>query len=162
MIPIVLIPVSASMPIVPKEAMRYKEQIKTSEIITKIRIIRYVLKDHIPSMELSKSFSCHRNTIRNIIRAFEKNVSEDDKALLLTGETCSSEKLVQRYKSILNKKRIPKTHRRMASGDDGKKIRVGIKQMKIILDQRFGKNQGLAHLTIGQLRGIYQRNNFKT
>src|SRR5664280_931932 len=152
--------------------MQYKEQIKTSEIITKIRIIRYILKEHIPAIEVAKSFSCHRNTIRNIIRTFERNVSEKDQVLLLSpGEQCSQTELTERYQNILNKKRIPKTHKRSAAVADekeivslftDKKIRVGIDQMKITLNRRFGVNQGLANLTLGQLKGIYRRNNLKT
>ena len=166
------LPVSAYVTIVPKEIMEYKEQIKTSEIITKIRIIRYVLKDHVPAVQVAKSFSCHRNTVRNIILAFESNISKKDQVLLLSsGAQCSQAELVQRYENILNKKRTPKTHKRSASTADekeivilftDKKIRVGIDQMKITLDRRFGLNQGLAHLTVGQLKGIYRRNNLKT
>ncbi|MGI8419471.1 MAG: hypothetical protein ACR2LN_02395, partial [Candidatus Levyibacteriota bacterium] len=66
---------------------------------------------------------------------------------------------------------IPKTHKKSASTADAeeivvlftdKKIKVGINQMKLTLDRRFGENQGLAHLTVGQLKGIYKRNNLKT
>ncbi len=165
---IVSFPVPAYVQIVSEEAMEYKEQIKTSELITKIRIIRYVKKDHAPITQVAKSFSCHRNTIHNIIRAFEAIDCEEAKQLLVKpGAQYSQEELATRYNSILNKKRIPKTHTRSASSDDEKEIvslykenniKVGIDQMKIILDRRFGKGQGLAHLTLGQLRGIYKRN----
>ncbi len=153
--------------------MQYKEQINKNELITKIRIIRYVKKEHVPITQVAKSFSCHRNTIRNIIKAFEdeSNISKKNQLMLLSpGANYSQEELVVRYENILNKKRAPKTHRRSASSDDetdiislykDKNIKVGIDQMKIILDRRFGKNQGLAHLTVGQLRGIYKRNGFK-
>jgi putative transposase len=43
-----------------------------------------------------------------------------------------------------------------------KNITVGIVQMKLILIRRFGKDIGLARLTIGQLKGIYKRNQLKT
>jgi putative transposase len=157
--------------ILAKEAMQYKEQIKANELITKIRIVRYVLKEHIPIVEVSKSFSCHRNTIRNIIQAFKKNISEESQMLLLNSGESNLEELTRRYELILNRKRIPKTHKRMSSAEDEKaivelftekKIRVGVKQMKITLDRRFGIDQGLAHLTIGQIKGIYRRNNLKT
>jgi len=164
--------VSASVPIIAKEAMQYKEQIKTSELLTKIRIIRYVLKDHIPVVEVAKSFSCHRNTIHNIIRAFTEVITQEDQLLLLTpGTQHSRAELMERYQKLRNHKRIPKTHKKSASTADAeeivvlftdKKIKVGINQMKLTLDRRFGENQGLAHLTVGQLKGIYKRNNLKT
>ncbi|MGH9856729.1 MAG: hypothetical protein ACRD4B_02685, partial [Acidobacteriota bacterium] len=158
--------------IIPNEPMQYKEQIKENELITKIRIIRYVLKDHIPVCHVALSFSCHRNTIRNVIRSFEELVSEDDQALLLKpGSQVSQDELLLRYQNILNKKRIPKTHKKSASPAQEKKIvtlfskkgiKVGIVQMKLTLDRRFGENKGLSKLTIGQLKGIYKRNNLKT
>lgn len=152
--------------------MEYKEQIRTSELITKIRIIRYVKKEHIPVTNVAQNFSCHRNTIRNIIRVFERVVSHEDQHLLLKAEGQYSQvELMERYQTILNKKRIPKTHKKRASTNDEKeivtlftekKIRVGINQMKLTIDRRFGENQGLAKLTVGQLKGIYKRNNLKT
>jgi putative transposase len=168
------LPLSASayVPIIAKEAMQYKEQIKQNELITKIRIIRYVLKEHLPVSQVAKSFSCHRNTVGNIVRSFAKNITEEDQVLLLQPATqCSQEELLQRYQNLLNQKRVPKTHKKSAYPEDeaaivslfkDKKIRVGIKQMKLTLDRRYGKNQGLAKLTVGQLKGIYKRNKLKT
>ncbi len=164
--------VSAYVSIVPKEVMKYKEQIKTNELITKIRIIRYVKKEHVPIVEVASSFSMHRNTIGKMIKAFEETITPLDQSLLLCpGGQTSSVELIQRYQNILNKKRIPKTHKRSARPKSEKaivtlftkkKIRVGIVQMKLILTRRFGKNIGLAKLTLGQLKGIYKRNKLKT
>ncbi len=152
--------------------MQYKEQIKESELITKIRIIRYVLKEHMPICQVAQSFSCHRNTIHNIIRLFEDLISEEDKMLLLKpGSQCSQDELLLRYQNLLNQKRVPKTHKKSATTAQEKKIvalftkkgiKVGIVQMKLTLDRRFGENKGLSKLTIGQLKGIYKRNNLKT
>jgi hypothetical protein len=152
--------------------MEYKEQIKTNELITKIRIIRYVKKEHLPVVQVAKSFSMHRNTIGKIIKAFEKTITPDDQTILLSpGAQNSQEELIQRYQNILNKKRIPRTHNRSASVKSEKaivklftkkNIKVGIVQMRLILNRRFGENIGLAKLTIGQLKGIYKRNNLKT
>lgn len=152
--------------------MQYKEQSKGNELITKIRIIRYVKKEHLPIVEVARSFACHRNTIHNIIRAFEHLVSQEDQALLLaSGTHLSQDLLVTKYQVLLNHKRIPKTHKRNASVADEeeivelftkKNIKVGIVQMKLTLERRFGANVGLSRLTIGQLKGIYKRNRLKT
>jgi hypothetical protein len=158
--------------ILAKEVMEYKEQIKDNELITKIRIIRYVKKEHIPIVEVAKSFSMHRNTIGNIIKTFEGVIApEDQRMLLQSGAQSSQEELATRYQQILNKKRVPKTHKRSASVKQEtaivalftrKKIQVGTVQMQLTLTRRFGKNIGLAKLTLGQLKGIYKRNNLKT
>ena len=101
-----------------------------------------------------------------------KNILKEDQLLLLNPESqCSQDELVTRYQNILNKKRIPKKHKRSASLKSEKEIvalftekniKVGIVQMKLILGRRFGENIGLAKLTLGQLKGIYKRNQLKT
>jgi putative transposase len=164
--------VSAYVSIVPNEAMKYKEQIKENELITKIRIIRFVKKEHLPVVAVAKSFSMHRNTIGKMIKAFEKIITPEDQSLLLCpGAQATSDELMQRYQNMLNKKRIPKTHKRSAPLKTEKaivtlftkkNIKVGVVQMKLILNRRFGENVGLAKLSIGQLKGIYKRNNLKT
>ena len=157
--------------IIAKEAMKYKEQIKETEIVTKVRIIRSVKKGHIPVGEVARSFSCHRNTIRNIIRIFETRVPLADQHLLVSPATFTQEEILKKYDVLLGKKRIPKTHKRKALKKDEKaivalftkkNIKVGINQMKLILERRFGENSGLSCLTIGQLKGIYKRNALKT
>jgi hypothetical protein len=61
------LPISAlSSPLRAKEVMVYKEQIKVTELITKIRIIRFVKKEHLPIGQVAMPFSCHRNTIRRV------------------------------------------------------------------------------------------------
>ncbi|MGI0011418.1 MAG: hypothetical protein ACREAE_08465 [Nitrosopumilaceae archaeon] len=151
--------------------MQYKEQIKENQLITKIRIIRYALKENIPVIEIAKSFSCHRNTIGNIIRTFQQIVPEEDRDLLLSAAHFSQEEIAKRYKILLNKKRAPKSHKKSALKADEeaivllykqKNIKVGATQMRIILERRFGENTGLARLTRGQLRGIYKRNDLTT
>lgn len=98
-------------PIITKEVMNYKEQIKANELITKIRILRYVKKEHLPITEVAKSFSMHRNTIGNIIKAFERAITQANQCMLLSsGVQNSQEELITRYQNILNKKRIPRTH----------------------------------------------------
>mgnify|MGYP003379745164 CR=1 FL=1 len=69
--------VAAYVQIIPKEAMKYKEQIKENELITKIRIIRYVLKEHMPITEVAKSFACHRNTIHNICLLYTSDAADE-------------------------------------------------------------------------------------
>ena len=77
--------------IIAKEVMKYKQQIKENELITKIRIIRSVKKDHIPVVQVAQAFSCHRNTIANIISIFEKTVAQKDQQRLLVSQTSLSQ-----------------------------------------------------------------------
>ncbi len=97
-------------------------------------------------------------------------VSQKDQLLLVTPGTSTQDELVVRYARLLNQKRIPKTHKQSAckKAEDQivslfteKNIKVGINQMKLTLERRFGENHSLARLTLGQLRGIYKRNKLK-
>ncbi|MDP4011496.1 MAG: hypothetical protein Q8P72_04700 [Candidatus Roizmanbacteria bacterium] len=156
--------------IIAKEVIMYKEQIKEMELITKVRIVRAVRKDHIPIGKVAEAFSCHRNTIANILSTFEKNFSEEDQTLLLNPHThISQRELFTTYQCLLNTSRKPHGHKKAARLEDEeqvirlfqeKKIRVGVKRMKTFLQRRYG-DKGLGAVTTGQLKGIYKRNSLK-
>lgn len=153
--------------------MAYKEQIKENELITKIRIIRYVKRDHVPVGQVAKAFSCHRNTITNILTLFEKQINLGDQNVLLGNPgQVSLEILHTRYKGLLAQKRIPKTHKRKApEALEGKivdfftkdGIKVGVLGMKLYLARKYDDDmsleaKALKNLSVGKLRGIYKRN----
>src|SRR5258708_12823015 len=95
--------------------MQYKEQIKENELITKIRIIRYVKREHIPVGAVATSFSCHRNTIGNIIRMFEQDIAEEAQQFLLyppVGVVVSVKLLRNKLTALLNQNQLPKSIRR--------------------------------------------------
>lgn len=163
--------------IIAKEAMSYKQQIKENELITKIRIIRSVKKDHIPVIQVAKAFSAHRNTIINIIHIFEKTVAEKDrKRLLESHASLSAEEVNFLYAPLANKSRKPRSHKRsatLAQTDsivdlfNNKGIKKGVAGMKLHLLRRFegdisAEASSLKSLSIGKLRGIYKRNNLTT
>lgn len=149
--------------------MAYKQQLKTNELITKARIIRSVKKDRVPIVQAAVAFSCHRNTIRNILDLFEALPAEDKLRLLESSFT--QEELVSRYSSLLNKSRKPNSHKRSATPDqeeDIKKLfkddglKVGSNRMFTIIKRRYLGHEkedkaNVLSLTQWQLRGIYKR-----
>lgn len=162
--------------IIAKEVMEYKEQIKGQELITKLRIIRSVKREHIPLGQVAEAFSCHRNTIGNIIRDFEEKVPRADQLLLVGGRTSlTQEELCNSYSGLLNTPRRPKSNKRSAGKDTEekikelfttKKLRVGVARMGTQLKRRYGDSPNplekqLLMLTPGQLKGIYKRNAFR-
>lgn len=164
---------SASVAIIAKEAMAYKQQIKENELITKIRIIRSVKKDRIPLVQVASAFSAHRNTIRNIITLFETTVSDKEQQQLLNATgSVTYEELKMLYGSLLNKSRKPHSHKHAATKEEEQAIvdlftkdgiRKGIVGMQLYLARRYkddtsSKAESLKQLSIGKLRGIYQRN----
>lgn len=159
--------------IIAKEVMKYKEQIKETELITKIRIIRSVKKDRIPIVQVAHAFSCHRNTITNIVNAFEKQISiADQQQLLEPHAALSYEDLMTKYSRIRNKSRKPHSHKNAATESqeqhildlfNKEKLRVGAKRMHHLLQRRYTGRESddeaqVTRLTPGQLKGIYKRN----
>ena len=156
--------------------MVYKEQIKETELVTKVRIIRAVKKENIPITQVAKAFSCHRNTIGNIINAFDKKISPQNQVVLLnSGTSLTHDVLFSQYGTLLNAIRKPKSNKRSAGKLEEDKIcefftkeniRVGVKRMERFLRRRYVNStdqheQALLQLTTGQLKGLYKRNNFQ-
>jgi hypothetical protein len=156
--------------------MKYKEQIKQDELITKIRIIRYVKKEHMPINQIATAFSCHRNTIGNIIKSFDEKIPLENQGLLLRqGTRLTQEALLIHYGSLLNTSKRPKSNSRTADKKaeekikhlfTEKKIRVGTKRMRTFLKRRYedsthADEKELLKLTQGQLKGIYKRQQFR-
>ncbi len=149
--------------------MTYKQQMKTNELITKVRIIRFVKKDRVPIVQTANAFSCHRNTIRNILDLFEAFSAKDKLRLLESSFT--QEELFVLYGSLLNKSRKPNSHKRSATHDQEEDIRklfkddglkVGSNRMFTILKRRYDGHEkedtaDVLSLTPWQLRGIYKR-----
>jgi putative transposase len=157
--------------IIAKEVMKYKEQIKETELVTKIRIVRAARRDHIPVTQVAEAFSCHRNTVRNILKTFAKKVPIEDQSLLLSsGGSFSHEELLRLFGQVQNGKRTPHGHKRAASDSQEQeilqlfqteKIRVGVKRMRTFLRRRYEKEHPLVVLTSGQLKGIYRKHNLR-
>src|SRR5437016_8711354 len=100
--------------------MAYKQQIRTNELITKVRIIRSVKKDRVPIVQAADAFSCHRN-VRNILTLFEA-LSEEDQVRLLES-SFTQEALLTVYGSILNKSRRPLSHKKAATKNQEEQIK---------------------------------------
>ena len=169
----IILPRPAFVSIIAKEVMSYKQQIKENELITKIRIIRSVQKDRIPITQVAKAFSCHRNTITNIIGMFEKAVCDKDQQRLLAAHaSLSREELKTVYAPMINKSRRPHSHKKSATQSQEQqivalftkeKLRVGVNRMRHLLERRYMGHEAddtanVLRLSSGQLRGIYKRN----
>lgn len=162
--------------LIPKEPMIYKHQINQNESLTKLRMIRYVCKDHIPQKEVAKSFGCHRNTVSNIIRAFRTKYNSDEQEKILQSHM-NNDELEQILGSMKNGSRRPHGNVRSACKEQEEaikkffyeeKIRIGVKSMKTHLTRKYSvptaeihDDLGLHTLTEGKLRGIYRRNNLR-
>lgn len=152
--------------------MAYKQQIKTSELITKIRIIRAVKKDRVPIIQVANAFSCHRNTIANILETFEKNIPDNNKQRILDHQpSLSQEVLINTYSSLLNKSRKPHSHKKAATTEQEQqftklfnddKLKVGPQRLYHLLQRKYLGHEGedranVLSLSLAQIRGVYKR-----
>ena len=79
---------------IPKEPMSYKQYKHENELVTKLRIIRRVVRDDWTQSETAASFACHRNTVSHLVRAFSLLVPVLDQQYLLT-QSLSEEVITQ-------------------------------------------------------------------
>lgn len=145
--------------------MAYKQSITRDELITKVRIIRAVRKDHIPQVQVALSFSCHRNTVGNILRDFDTLAPVDQEFLLNPPISITHQELHSRYDAyLLNTSRRPQSNIRSTTLKQetyilelfhDKKIKVGVARMHTHLRRR--KDLSIFVPSHSQLRGLYRR-----
>ena len=157
-------------PIITKEVMTYKQQIKKEELTTKIRIVRAVRKDRVPIVQVAKAYGCHRNTIRHILYLFETQVSRINQDELIAGiRSYTQAEISEKYKGVLNSSRRPKSNKRTASKEQEAyivglfqepKLKVGVARMSTLVKRKHPEKESIYHsLTPSKMRGIYKRNN---
>jgi len=158
----------------PREPMSYKQQIKSDELLTKLRIIRLVKNQRQTKVNVSQVFSCHRNTVRNIIKAFEENLSLHEQKQLLTNSFDKVE-LLEKMTPVKSKSTRPKSHPSQATPDQElaiasifreDEIKVGYQRMKRIIGRKYYDSTdpfdlSLSKLSLGKFRGIYKRQGLK-
>jgi len=161
------------------ESMPYKEQSRHNELLTKLRIIYDVKKFKYPQTSVAMKYSMHRNTVRNILEAFNKRIDPITQDELLKGNLNQIE-LEEKMSPIKNSSRKPHSNKRCANKKQEELIisyfkekgfKVGWKRMYQIIqrqrmhlgtedDEHEKNNLILKDLTCPQLKGIYKRNNF--
>jgi len=164
------------MKILPKESMTYKKQIKTNELITKLRIIKLVEKARFSHSAAAEKFSCHRNTVSNIAGQFRKKFDQNLRNKLLNKTDWNLTELQSALQPLQNQSCRPYRHPRQASELQEaaiaswlfytKGLRLGSHRMKTHIVRKFHDSkdeflQSLTKLTIRQIRGIYQRYGLK-
>lgn len=153
-----------------KEPMAYKLLKKDSQLLTKLRLIRRVKVDGWSKVETASSFGCHRNTVLNLVHAFETEISPSIQQDLLTGRFSLDqlEKLLFPLKDISTK---PHHHPKEATQDQidrvreiflELKVKVGPQRFQRILKRKFKDtvcplDASLSTMKLTQLKGIYRR-----
>lgn len=155
---------------VTKEPMGYKSLKKDSQLLTKLRIIRRVKTDGWSNIETAYSFGCHRNTIGNLLSAFEHRISPDNQKYLLEGHFTMDklEILLAPLKDLSTK---PLHHPNQATTAQAirvkeifqeLKVKVGPQRFLRIIKRKFKDStdpidSSLREIKLTKLKGIYKR-----
>ena len=155
-----------------KEPMSYKLLKKDSQLLTKLRLIRRVKVDGWSKLETAFSFGCHRNTVLNLVSAFETDISPSVQEELLINRFSFDqlEKLLFPLKDISTK---PHHHPKEAAQAQTDRVReiflelrvkVGPQRLQRILKRKFKDTTNpldvsLSIMKLTQLKGIYRREN---
>jgi len=155
-----------------KEPMSYKLLKRDSQLLTKLRLIRRVKVDGWTKVEIAFSFGCHRNTVLNLINAFETEISSSIQQDLLIGHFSLDqlEKLLLPLKDISTKPHHHPKQATQAQTDRVKeifselKVKVGPQRLSRILKRKFKDKDtvssldgSLALMKLPQLKGVYKR-----
>jgi hypothetical protein len=160
------------------EPMSYKQQISLSqkqELITKLRIIRYVKRQNKTQIETARVFRCHRNTVANILKLFTSQLPQNIQQALIYNNNWQLEELVNLLSPLLNLSRKPQRHPKQASialeekvVDIFKKdkLKVGPKRFQTIVRRRYIDSsdfleQKLSKIKLASLKGIFKRQKLK-
>jgi uncharacterized protein YqgV (UPF0045/DUF77 family) len=153
-----------------KEPMSYKSAKHDSELVTKLRIIRRVKVDEWTNTDTAVSFRCHRNTVGNLLTAFEAKISVTDQVRLLK-ESFTNDQIMQLLLPLEDHSTRPHHHPKeatMAQVDRVKeifetfKVKVGPEKMGTILQRKFSDSCNLLDHSLSvmgttKLKGIYKR-----
>lgn len=136
----------------------------------KLRLIRRVKVDGWSKVETAYSFGCHRNTISNLITAFERNISSSTRQELLRSHLTLDrlDALLLPLKDLSTK---PHHHPRQASRVQAErikeifytlKVKVGPERLSRILKRKFKDttnplDASLSSMKLTRLKGIYKR-----
>jgi len=160
------------MQILAKEPMSYKLLKKDSQLLTKLRLIRRVKVDGWSKVDTASSFSCHRNTVLNLVSAFETEISPSIQEGLLTNSFSLDqlEKLLFPLKDISTKPHHHPKEAAQAQVDRVReifsdlKVKVGPQRLQRILKRKFKDkdttsplDSSLTVMKLPQLKGIYKR-----
>lgn len=167
--------------ILTQEPMTYKQQIRDNEAVTKLRIIRDVKINKYSQLDVAIKFNMHRNSVRNILNAFEQEIAPEIQHELLHSTSLLKHEITEKFKLIKNKSRKPLSNKRSANKEqedlikdyfENRNMKAGCKRMYMLLkrmrvkmgtedDDILKEMEALEGLTYAQLKGIYKRNELK-
>ena len=144
--------------------MTYKELVKNQwEVVVRYRIVREILLYKKQNKEIAKRYSMHRNSVCNIKNLFDKDISQENKDLLMSWKQLSYEEIELKFVGLKSISCKPKNLRWIAPPDLEEQViklfnKHGwwYKRVHMFLIRRYGKSYKQA-----MIKGIYKRNKLK-
>jgi hypothetical protein len=120
------------MNIIYKDVMNYKTYLKNDEaIIIKLRIIKHIIIDKWEIKEVSSHYSMHRNTVTNIMKIYNSNVSLNIKEKIENNISLSFSNLKNNCNFLLPESTKPKSHPKIASISEENDIVTNFELLKV-------------------------------
>ena len=162
------------MQIVPIEPMKYKEQIKHDELLTKLRIVKLVLLNKYSRVKVARIFGCHRHTVETTVLEFQTKLDQSIQDKLINDNNWQIDDLKEALKPLLNKSRTPIRHKYQATEEQEgvilwlffEECKVGSYRLKTLINRRFYDSKdpllrSMVELSAKQVRNIYHRYDLK-
>lgn len=160
---------------IPKEPMSYKQYKQNNELITKLRLIRRVLKDDWTQQATAVSFACHRNTVSHLVCTFSQQISVSDQQRLLDESSLSEDMIINLLSPIRDLSTKPHYHPKAATEEQAERVaaifndlrvKTGPKRLKTLLRRKFhdsnvSVDHSLSTIGIRKLRTIYKNKQLK-
>lgn len=147
--------------------MPYKEYKKSSwEILAKLVIVRDVLLKRFKRNDVAIKYSCHRNSVRNIINQFDSDASDYEKELVLSWKSLTNKDLNQYFNFLKSTSTKPLYNKRQASKEAENVITEYFNIFGFwpprMLNYLKRKNEDTQYnLNLFKIKGVYKRNNFR-
>lgn len=159
------------------ESMSYKQQISLSqeqELLAKLRIVKQVRRFGRKQNQVADSFSCHRNTIANILKSFKTLLPSDIQQALIYSDDWDKSDLLTLLLPLQNLSRKPKFHPAQASKEVSDKvielfnkdIKTGPQRFSTLAKRKLANStdpieQQVCELSLASIKGIFKRNKLR-
>ena len=114
--------------------LNYKQDMKESSIMTRIKIIKPILEKKITQKDFAKSLWISKNTINNTMKLFYSNETPEQREYILNSHTYDYDFLRSKFEYLWYKDRAPKSHSRSIKPESP----VGIKILSLHKDTNKG------------------------
>lgn len=147
-----------------QSVMTYKQFCKEHLLLARLSVLRRRLVEHESVKEVASSFSMGRNSVTRLTHLFYRRVPPPLQEVFFSVSSLTQSQVEAFRPYLSGLSRRPHHHAKEATQAEEKQIetgfalyRVGAKQLLLL----FRRTQTVGALTLGKIKGVYRRKNFK-